>query len=66
MNRRQTVKLIGSGGVVAASTIVGFALKQTPDGALVLWQKADKYRGRLSYFPRVSQSARRQVAKKLI
>lgn len=66
MNRRQTVKLIGGGAVVAASTIGGFALKQTPDGALVLWQKAEKYRGRLGYFPRVSKSPRWQVEKKLI
>ncbi len=38
MNGRQTIKLIGGGGVVAASAIGGFAMTRTPDDALVPWQ----------------------------
>ena len=44
MNRRQTIKLIGGGTVVAASAIGGFALTRTPDDALVPWQKAGEYK----------------------
>jgi hypothetical protein len=43
MNRRQTIKLMGGGAVVAASAMGGFALTRTPDDALVPWQEAGKY-----------------------
>jgi len=43
MHRRQIIKLIGGGTVIAASAIGGFALTRTPNVALKPWQKAGEY-----------------------
>ena len=43
MDRRQTIKLIGGGVVLAASALGGFATTRTPHDALAPWQKAGDY-----------------------
>lgn len=43
MNRRQSIRLIGGGVVVAASAITGFALTRKPNAALEPWTNAGEY-----------------------
>ena len=43
VSRRNVLKIIGGGTVIAATGIGGFALSRTPDEALAPWSSAGRY-----------------------